>query len=270
MPTSWRVAASGGQGPSPAPPPPALPAPARRARGTRGRAIGITVCAAAAAISLVIAVISGARAHAEAARKPTPAELSAAAAVGVTQRWERLAAGQIFPARIGYSTDLLTKEAATRLGISPSAACSTSVDGTLTALASRFGCRAGVRASYADQLQGAVYTVGVLAFPDTKAAGSFYNQMPGDSFPATGLRAFAVAGTAAARFGDAARESATAQLTGPYVVLVVAGYADGRPAAAAGERRDSVFTPETQVASAVVARLAGPQAVNCGSPEWSC
>jgi hypothetical protein len=269
MPATWRAAATGGQGPAPSPALPP-PAPARRTRRTRGRAIWIAVCAAVAVISLVTAVGSGARAHAQATRKPTPAELSAAAAIGVTQRWERLAAGQIFPAGIGYSTDLGTRETATRLGISPSAVCSTSVDGTLTALASRFGCRAGVRASYADGLQGAVYTVGVLAFPNTRAAASFYDQMPGGSFPATGLRAFAVAGTAAARFGEAARQSATAQLTGPYVVLVVAGYSDGRAAAATGERRDSVFTPETTFASAVAAVLARPQAVNCGSAEWSC
>jgi len=241
-----------------------------RGTGGRRRAVWIGVCAAVAVVSLVIAVSSGAHAHAELTRKPTPAELSAAAAVGLTQRWERLPVGRIFPATVGYSTNLSTNETARRLGISPSDACPASVDGTLTELASRFGCRAGVRASYADELQGAVYTLGVLAFPSPASAASFFTKMPESSYPATGLRALALPGTAAARFGDAARQAAKTVLTGPYVVLVVGGYADGRAAAATGERRDSVFTAAAQLAGAVVAELGRPQTVNCGSPEWSC
>ncbi len=90
------------------------------------------------------------------------------------------------------------------------------------------------------------------------------------SYPATGLRALAIPGTAAALFDDAARQASAAQLAGPYVVLAVAGYADGRPANAADERRDSVFDPASQLVSAVAAPLARPVTVRCGTTEWAC
>jgi type VII secretion-associated serine protease mycosin len=77
-------------------------------------------------------------------------------------------------------------------------------------------------------------------------------------------------GTPAALFGEAARQLAIARLAGPYVVLAVAGYADGRPASTDGERRDVVFDPATQLVTAVAAPLAEPVAVRCGGTEWSC
>jgi hypothetical protein len=50
----------------------------------------------------------------------------------------------------------------------------------------------------------------------------------------------------------------------------VAGYADGRPAAATGERRPSVFAPATQLAAEVSTPLPQPVTVNCAGREWSC
>jgi hypothetical protein len=217
------------------------------------------------------AVVAGNVARAEQTRKPRPAELTAAAALGLAQRWERVTAGTIFPAHIGYSTDLLTQENAVRAGIGPASTCAAAVDQTLTALAAKYGCSAAVRASYVDGLGGVVYTIGVLAFPTPAASQSFYNQMPASGFPATGLRALVLSGTAAARFDDAARELSTSQRTGPYVVLVVAGYSDGRAAAASGERRPSAFAPASQLIGAVTAPLSGPEVVNCPvKKEWLC
>jgi subtilisin family serine protease len=232
--------------------------------------VRITASAVAALIGLAVAVVAGGRAHAELVRKPTPAELSAAAAAGVSQRWERVPAGQIFPVSIRYTTDLQTKETASRVGIAPGAACAAAVDATLAGQARRDGCVAALRADYTDQMRGAVYTLGVLAFGSTAQASAFYRKMPSASYPATGLRALAVAGSPAARFGEATRQSATARLAGPYVVLAIAGYADGRPASNVGERRDSVFDPASQLVSAVAAPLAKPVAVRCGSGEWAC
>jgi subtilisin family serine protease len=203
-------------------------------------------------------------------REPTRAELSEAAAAAVAQRWERMPAGQIFPATIGYMTDLRTQEKASRLGIDQGDTCAGAVDGTLRRQAGGDGCIAGLRADYADQLLGSVYTLGVLAFPSAASAADFFARIPLDAYPAAGLRAFAVPGTPAALFGDGARQAAAAQLAGPYVVLAVAGYSDGRPADAADERRDSVFDPAGQLVAAVAAPLARPLTVRCGTVEWTC
>ena len=183
----------------------------------------IAACATVVMAGVAVATFAGGRVHAEQTRQPTGAELSTAAATGVAQRWERMPAGRVFPATIGYTTDLQTKEAATRLGIDPRTACSRALDGTLLRQAERDGCVAALRADYADQLAGSVYTLGIFAFPDKAKASAFYAKVPLVSYPATGLHALAVPGTAAAGFGDAARQAATAQLAGPYVVLAVAG-----------------------------------------------
>ena len=179
-------------------------------------------------------------------------------------------AGQLFPATITYTTSLNATETASRVGIATGDACAAAVDATLASRAQADGCVAALRADYTDQLRGAVYTLGVLAFGSTARASDFYDNLPPAQYPATGLRALAMPGTPAALFGEAARQRAIARLAGPYVVLAVAGYADGRPASTDGERRDVVFDPATQLVTAVAAPLAKPVAVRCGGAEWSC
>jgi hypothetical protein len=228
------------------------------------------VCGMIAAASLAVAVQAARHADAEYTRGPTTAELAAAARTALAQRWERLPAGQIFPATIGYSSDQLTEEPATRLGIGPALPCGQALDVTLQAAARAAGCAGVLRASYADELGGTVYTVGVLAFPDDAAAHQFAGAVPQRKYPATGLRALTLPGTAAALFTDQARQSAVVRVTGPYVVLAVAGYADGRPASAATEPRSSAFLATGQLVTAVVRPLAVPQRVSCGTPEFTC
>jgi type VII secretion-associated serine protease mycosin len=234
------------------------------------RAVRVGACATAAVIGIAVAVAAGGRAHAEQARKPTPAEISAAGAAGVAQRWGRVPAGVIFPAAIRYTSDLSTYETASRVGIAPGTSCAAALDGTLRRLAESDGCVAGMRADYTDELNGSVYTLGVLAFPTAGKAARFYNAVPAGGYPATGLHALAIGGTAAALFRDGARQTSAAHAAGPYVVLAVAGYADGRPALAGGERRDSVFDPASRLVSAIAAPLARPVAVRCGSSAWAC
>lgn len=253
--------------PFPAPPLPPSGGAGRRRRGW----LKITVAAAAAIACLATALIAGQAGDSALTRRPTAAELSSAAATAVAQRWERLPAGQIFPGGISYSTSLLTQETARRVGIAKGTACATSLDSTLSALAARSGCHAALRATYVDELQGVVYTVGVLAFPNPRASHSFLRGVPAQKYPATGLQPLALAGTPAARFDDAARQAASTQQAGPYVVLAVAAYADGRPAMRADERRASVFAPISQMISAVAAPLGKPAVVNCDMrTQWAC
>lgn len=235
-----------------------------------GRVVGISVCATVAALGLTVAGFGGLQARALMTRRPTRAELAAAAAAGVAQRWEREDAGAVFPATLGYQTDLQTSEKATRLGIGTGRDCAAAVDATLRHSAARYRCVAGLRATYADALGGLVYTVGVLAFPDSSDATGFFGEVSTSNYPATGLNALPVAGTAAGLFRDGQRQSSDAQLAGTYVVLAVGGYADGRRAQAGTERRDVDFDPEDYLVSAVASRLARPAAVRCGGTEWTC
>ena len=77
-------------------------------------------------------------------------------------------------------------------------------------------------------------------------------------------------GTASARFTAAARQTATARQDGPYVLLTVAGYADGRPAAATGEYDAAVFSAAGQLSREILAPLNRAAVVNCARRQWSC
>jgi hypothetical protein len=234
-----------------------------------GRALRMAIIAAAGLVCLVAAIAAGLAAWAEATRPPTRAELAAAARAAVAERWRSWPAGRIFPPSLSYTTDLLTGEQASRVGIDPTDGCIPALTGPLVATARRDGCLAALRATYMDPLQGIVYTSGVLAFPSPARAGAFAAAAGRDPLPA-GLRAYALAGTGSALFTDAAREAEVARQAGPYVVLTVAGYADGRPQAAAGQRRAPVFAPAGQLATDLLQPLTAQPMVRCGTPGWAC
>ena len=228
-------------------------------------------CGVIAAISLGVAAQAARLAHAESVRGPSKAELATAAAAGLAQRWEQLTLGQIFPPSVGYTSAQQTRETARRLGIGAGDSCDEALDDTLDSAARRLGCVAAIRASYADDLDGTVYTVGVMVFPGNGAAREFAKHVPSGGDPATGLSPLALPRTAAALFMDESRQLSALRVTGPYVVLAVAGYADGRRAGQATEPRPSVFGPAADaIVSAVAAPLAAPEPVHCGNPEWTC
>jgi hypothetical protein len=238
--------------------------------GVRRRPLRALVAILAAVCCLAVAIGAGTAAHAELARKPTPAELSAAAAAAVAGRWQSWPTGRIFPAALGYTTQLLTQEAARRVGIAPQTACRDGLDAALDGLAARDGCQAVLRATYVDQLQGVVYTIGVLAFATLRGAAGFERGLPRGQSGVPGLRALAFPGTAGAAFDDAARQASAAQRQGPYVLLTTAGYADGRAARATLQSRGSVFAPAAQLAAEIITPLTAPAQVDCRSPQWSC
>lgn len=244
------------------------PAPGRDR--VRHRTLIVSIVALAGLCCLAVAVLAGRAALAEQTRRPTAAERTAAAATAVARRWRTWPAGHIFPGTLSYTTSLADVETAHRVGISADYRCAAALDSALAGRAQRAGCRAGIRASYADQLQGVIYTMGVLAFPTPGQARAFTRGLPRGHPPAAALRALALPGTASARFTDAARQAATAQWDGPYVLLTVAGYADGRPAAATGEYDEPAFDAAKQLATAILTPLGRPVVVNCASREWAC
>jgi hypothetical protein len=219
---------------------------------------------------LAVAALAGRAAVAGQTRPPTQAERAAAASAAVVARWRSWPAGRIFPAALGYATTLRAHETARRVGISPDYRCAAALDTALAGPAREEGCRAGIRASYVDELDGVVYTAGVLAFPDRTRAAAFTRHLPPSQLPAAALRALALPGTVSARFTAAARQTATARQDGPYVLLTVAGYADGRPAAATGEHDPAAFSAAGQLSREILDPLNRPAVVNCARRQWSC
>lgn len=245
----------------------------RRAGSRRTRRAGSSGAAAptlAAITCLAVAVAAGIAAHALAARKPTATQRAAAAAKAVADRWRTWPAGRIFPARLRYTTSLLTTEKATRVGISPESRCAAAISASVARLAATDHCRAGLRATYLDQLQGVVYTVGVLAFPSQHLAADFSLALHRSAGASPALRPFAMPGTASALFSAKARQAGTMTHDGPFVVLTVAGYADGEPAGRGQQKRLSAFAPAAQLAVTIARPLAQPVTVDCASPAWSC
>jgi len=243
------------------------PPPAR----ARHRGLVITVIAFAAVCCLVTTVLAGRAAIAQQTRRPTAAERTAAAAAALAFRWRTWPAGRIFPASLSYTTVLLNNDTARRVGISPDDQCAAALDPALAGPARRDGCRAGLRASYVDELQGVIYTTGLLAFPSPAKARAFDRGLPEALLPSAALRALAFPGTPAARFADDARQTATARQDGPYVLLTVAGYADGRPAAAAGGYSRTAFAESGQLATEILRPLNRPAVVDCAATrQWSC
>lgn len=237
--------------------------PARHGGAVAGRLVLAACC-------LIGAGAAALTARAELDVRPTAAQRTAAERIAVADRWRTWPAGRIFPASLGYRTQLPTTETATRAGITAADSCQSSLSAAAAAAASQAGCVAALRASYVDQPQGVVYTVGVLAFARPGQALMFVRQLGRIGGTVASLRALALAGTASARFTDAARQLGAVRQAGPFVVLSVAGYADGEPAALARQRRPSVFGPASQLVAEVARPLLTPAVVDCGSRQWSC
>ena len=96
-------------------------------RAPAGRMTLAACVAAATGCCLVVAVLAGTHSRTQ-HRPPTAAERSAAAALAVAQRWRTWPAGRIFPARLGYATQVGTRETARRAGIAAGSACPAAMD----------------------------------------------------------------------------------------------------------------------------------------------
>lgn len=210
-------------------------------------------------------------------REPTNAELQVAANKEVARRWQAWPAERIFPDRISYRPQTGHSEYATRMGIVPDTGCAQGVDEQIAKTIGRHGCRAVLRATYVDQLQGVVVTVGVVAFPDPWKADKAYKELPGSQGPdGTGtvrpaLHAAPFPGTASARFTDKARQDRTIDRGGPYVVLTTSGQADGRPAAAVKKKRPGEpFALAPQLGQSIARSLSAKALPDCDKPEWEC
>lgn len=211
-------------------------------------------------------------------REPTNAELQVAANKEVARRWQAWPANRVFPGRVPYRPGGNHSEYASRTGIVPDTTCAQGVDEALMATLAKYGCRAVLRATYVDQLQGVVVTVGVVVFPDPWKADRAYKELPKSKGPDEGsgtvkpaLHAAGFPGTASAEFTDEARQDRTIDRGGPYVVLTTSGQSDGRPAAAIKkDRPGDPFTVAPQIGHAIARSLSAKSLPDCADPEWEC
>lgn len=228
---------------------------------------------AASVLTVVCAVAAGVAASAagtELTRGPTQTELAAAAKREVAGRWQSWQAGKVFPTTIEYSAEQGGEELARRVGISPRTGCAQAVDKKAAKALRKAGCRAVLRATYLDALQGVVVTVGVVALPDELRAVQAKAAFPQAGRPVPGLRPLAFPGTVAHRFTTDVRQSSSVRQAGPYLVLTTAGQVDGRPARAVGEQRPAIFAFAAEVSERILAELSAPAVPDCSAKEWRC
>ncbi|GLW07551.1 hypothetical protein Misp01_26810 [Microtetraspora sp. NBRC 13810] len=235
----------------------------------------------ASALTLICAAVAGVAASAagaELTRGPNPGELERAAREEVARRWESWPTGRIFPETLPYAAEQGGEERARRVGIATDTRCGTAVDKRLGAPLRAAGCRAVLRATYLDALQGVVVTIGVAAFPDETHAMRAGAAFPKGERPSPGLRALAFPGTVADRFTAAGRQAGLVRQAGPYLVIATVGQVDGRPARMVGEQRPTMFAFATDMAEKVLTDLVTPSLPYCpeDSPaaptplEWRC
>jgi len=227
----------------------------------------------ASVLTLVCAVVAGVAASSAAAeltRGPSAAEVRQAAATEVAGRWQTWPAGRIFPPTLTYTGEQGGEEKASRVGISSKTDCKGAVDAALQAAVRTAGCKAILRATYLDALQGMVVTIGVAAFPDARSADAAEAALPQQAKPSPGLRALAFDGTVTDRFTAAARQAATLRQAGPYIVLTTVGQVDGRPARALGKQRPAMFSFTDDLSEGVADALTVPSPLECGGKEAPC
>ena len=237
------------------------------------RTLWLVVAVTTAVGYLIVGAIATGRVYWEFHRKPTKWELYQASTREVQDRWRTWPAEKIFPDSVPYTAEQGGIEHAQRVGIADTRSCTDGIDpGPGTALV-RSGCHALLRATYVDQLQGVVFTVGVAAFADEHTAIMAKETLtppdPG-SFGAF-LRALSFPGTITARFDDAARQYVSTGQSGPYVVLTAAGQTDGRPAAAVRAKHTAALLLAGEAGRNIVDALAQRADPDCAQKrQWKC
>ncbi|MFB9836511.1 hypothetical protein [Actinoallomurus acaciae] len=269
----WPVPGSGSsgswRGPGaefPEPPPEPTPWHARRR-------LWLVVAIVTAVGYLAVGALATGRVYWEFHRKPTAGEMYQAATQEVRDRWRTWPAERIFPETVPYTSEQGGVEQARRVGIASGTGCDSGIAVRSAAILKRYGCRALLRATYVDQLQGIVLTVGVAAVTDESAALAAKDALmpPDPTDPGDTLRALPFPKTIAARFDDASRQYAAAGEAGPYVVLTVAGQTDGRPGAAVRKKHTTAFLLVPEIGGNIVDALAQRAQPDCSQKrEWTC
>lgn len=166
----------------------------------------------------------------ELTRAPTRAELAVASKAEVAQRWRELSAGKIFPARVRYpSADRIVSGTAHLVGIAPQSTCAAAARSSVAEILRTQGCKMVLRATYSDASGFLLTTIGVAVMRDVASAQAVVGDLAGTG---KGIHPVGFIGSPSRWFKDAAVVYANVTGRGPYVIMDVSGFADGRRASA--------------------------------------
>jgi hypothetical protein len=235
--------------PEPEPEPEASPSVPRR----RPRKV---LFVAFVALGAVLIAGGAATLFRELTRKATPAEANAALQLEIATRWERIAAGKIFPATIRYSDSSGNSTVAHLVGIAPEASCRAALEPASYALVRGLSCATMLRATYIDDSGALATTVGVAVLRSPAAATQAANDAVSLA-PSDGLHAVTFGGTTSDQFGDAARGTQGGLAGGPYIFLYTAGFTDGQPGTAAAQQEAELMSLGQGVDTGLKAVLTG-------------
>jgi len=197
-------------------------------------------------------------------RRFTAAQQQQIMAWEIAGRWRTTPAGKIFPASVAYQLSSGTFNAGSPLsltahlvGIARQASCQAASDPAAVAVLSAGSCAAVLRATYADQTDSILVTIGVAVMPTATAARSAAGQLSARPQPRPGVRAVAFRDTLAQAFGDHQRQLSWATSAGPYLIMSTVGYADGRPRAQMSTD-PYAYQEMASLASGVASAISGP------------
>jgi hypothetical protein len=209
----------------------------------RNRTFGI-VMSLALLLGLCAAGGGAAGLYAIAHRHPSQAQIAAAGQREFAVTWQRMSAGQIFPASVKYLSTLGAETNATLVGIAPQAPCASTVDAKAAAVLAAGGCETVLRATYTDASQTALATIGIAVMRTSAGASSALHTLASGGHG--GLLPLSFPGTVASGFTAGAREMySAATLLGPYLYLYAVGYADGRSTTLHASPTDFGYLAET-------------------------
>jgi hypothetical protein len=198
-------------------------------------------------------------------RKPTPAQVAAAGQREFAVQWRWLTAGQIFPAKVGYTNALGYQANAILVGIAPQASCSAAFDAAAARVLNAAGCVTVLRATYADPSGTVLATIGLVVMRSTLAAEHAMAKLGSDD--SIGLLPVSFPGTIADKFTRQARETMGSQgPTGNYDIFDTGGYADGRKTTP----EQSTSTTGDTVTSDLPTGLATALSTTFSSPSNPC
>jgi hypothetical protein len=205
------------------------------APGSRGLRRGLTLLAVFLGTAGLAASAAGVSAQLL-PRRFTAAQQQQIMAWVTAGRWRTIPAGKIFPRTItyhlpGYALGSSTQLSLTayRIGIARQASCKAASDPAAAAVLTADRCAAVLRATYADQTDSMLVTVGVAVLPGDAAAKAAVGRLSAGRQLHPGVQAVAFRDTLAKAFGDQQRQLSLAVSAGPYLIMSTVGYADGRP-----------------------------------------
>jgi hypothetical protein len=211
------------------------PPPRWRGRGQRSYRIAV--------LALAIGLVGLAVSAVGVATQLIPRHFSPAQQRQITdweygQRWRVLPASKIFPATVKYAPPVALDDdsaltlAARRIGVARQSTCKSATDAKAAGVLDQNGCTALLRATYVDDTDSYVVTVGAAVMPGTAQAADAARELASAGVSgglAPGVHAVAFKNTEAAWFTDQRRQLSGSLAAGGYVILYTVGYADSRP-----------------------------------------